>query len=161
MRAQSLTLAAAGAALLAPTTISDVAPLPDAVHERAGNAGPPGNAGSAGGVRAADLLAAVRDCVPVSRGLYRTDNGAPADVPVCGKRGAVFWKADLDIDCDGRPGPYCNESTDPLFSPTPPPFSSPTGTSSTPRPFRTSSCPPRATSGTTTSTESAAVRSPP
>ena len=118
MRAQSLTLAAAGAALLAPTTISDVAPLPDAVHERAGNAGPPGNAGSAGDVRAADLLAAVRDCVPVSRGRYRTDNGAPADIPVCGKRGAVFWKADLDIDCDGRRGPYCNETTDPLFADT-------------------------------------------
>ncbi|WP_405954038.1 glycoside hydrolase family 75 protein [Streptomyces phaeochromogenes] len=121
MRAQSLTLAAAGAALLAPTlaptTISDV-PLPDAVHERAGNAGPPGNAGSAGGVRAADLLAAVRDCVPVSRGFYRTDNGAPADIPVCGKSGAVFWKADLDIDCDGRRGPYCNETTDPLFADT-------------------------------------------
>lgn len=60
----------------------------------------------------------MRDCVPVSRGFYRTDNGAPADIPVCGKSGAVFWKADLDIDCDGRRGPYCNETTDPLFADT-------------------------------------------
>ncbi|MFI6493005.1 glycoside hydrolase family 75 protein [Streptomyces sp. NPDC050564] len=30
----------------------------------------------------------------------------------------MFWKADLDIDCDGGPGPLCNRQTDPLFSET-------------------------------------------
>ncbi len=67
-------------------------------------------------VSAADLLAKVRTCVPVSRGRYREDHGAKATVPVCGTRDAVFWKADMDIDCDGRPGPRCNARTDPYFS---------------------------------------------
>jgi hypothetical protein len=69
-----------------------------------------------GKVRAADLLAKVRDCVPVSKGRYRSDGGARAEIPVCGARGAVFWKADMDIDCDGRPGLLCNGRTDPHFS---------------------------------------------
>ncbi|WP_235882188.1 glycoside hydrolase family 75 protein [Streptomyces apricus] len=69
-----------------------------------------------GEVRAAELLAAVRDCAPVSRGRFRSDDGEPADIEVCGRRDAVFWKADMDIDCDGRPGRHCNARTDPLFS---------------------------------------------
>ncbi|MEW1871692.1 glycoside hydrolase family 75 protein [Streptomyces caelestis] len=67
-------------------------------------------------VSAADLLAKVRTCAPVSHGRYREDHGAEATVPVCGTRGAVFWKADMDIDCDGSPGPRCNARTDPYFS---------------------------------------------
>jgi hypothetical protein len=59
----------------------------------------------------------VRDCVPVSRGRYRSDAGAPATIPVCRLSGAVFWKADMDIDCDGRPTRRCNRRTDPQFSP--------------------------------------------
>jgi hypothetical protein len=69
-----------------------------------------------GEVRAADLLAKVRDCTPVSRGRYRADDGVPATIPVCGTRDAVFWKADMDIDCDGRPGRLCNRRTDPFFA---------------------------------------------
>ncbi|OUD05208.1 glycoside hydrolase family 75 protein [Streptomyces swartbergensis] len=101
MRVQSLTLAAASAALLAPTT----PPAP-----------PPQLAWRGNPVSAADLLAEVRDCTPVSRGRYRSDSGTPANIPVCGTRDAVFWKADMDIDCDGRPGPRCNRRTDPHFS---------------------------------------------
>ena len=102
MRVQSLTLAVASAALLAPTT-------PPAAHARPA-------VWREGAVSAADLLARVRDCVPVSRGRYRSDNGAPAKIPVCGTRDAVFWKADMDIDCDGSPGPRCNRRTDPYFA---------------------------------------------
>ncbi|AMW08646.1 hypothetical protein A4E84_03450 [Streptomyces qaidamensis] len=102
MRVQSLTLAAASAALLAPTTPPAAQPHPAVWREST--------------VSAAELLAKVRDCAPVSRGRYRSDNGAPADIPVCGTRDAVFWKADMDIDCDGRPGPRCNSSTDPYFA---------------------------------------------
>lgn len=109
MRAQSLTLAAACLALLAPTTSSVAA------RQSPGALGAPVSR-QEGSVRAADLLARVRDCVPVSRGRYRTDEGTPATVPVCGTPEAVFWKADMDIDCDGRPGRYCNASTDALFS---------------------------------------------
>lgn len=108
MRVQSLTLAAAGAALLAPTTL----PAPVAfVRPQAGPA-----ALREGDVRAADLLAKVRDCVPLSRGRYRSDDGERATIPVCGTKEAVYWKADLDIDCDGQAGARCNARTDPLFS---------------------------------------------
>ncbi|WP_338775585.1 glycoside hydrolase family 75 protein [Streptomyces sp. DG1A-41] len=101
MRVQSLTLAAASAALLAATTPP---------------AAPPQAPWRENPVSAADLLVKVRDCTQVSRGRYRSDNGAPANIPVCGTRDAVFWKADMDIDCDGRPGPRCNRRTDPYFS---------------------------------------------
>ena len=67
-------------------------------------------------VTAADLLARVSGCTPVSRGKYRKDRGSAATVPVCGTREAVYWKADMDIDCDGRPGRHCNAATDPSFS---------------------------------------------
>ncbi|MGW2378973.1 glycoside hydrolase family 75 protein [Streptomyces sp. NPDC001658] len=108
MRVQSLTLAAAGAALLAPTTL----PAPGAGQLAHGEP----VVRHAGTVRAADLLAKVRDCAPVSRGRYRSDSGRSATIPVCGTRDAVFWKADMDIDCDGRPGRHCNRRTDPLFT---------------------------------------------
>ncbi|MYY81660.1 hypothetical protein GT044_10405 [Streptomyces sp. SID335] len=78
---------------------------------------PVGTAGE-GTVRAADLLAATRSCTQVSLGKYRTDDDAPEDIPVCATRDAVFWKADMDIDCDGREGKTCNPRTDPLFQPT-------------------------------------------
>ncbi|MFE9438475.1 glycoside hydrolase family 75 protein [Streptomyces sp. NPDC006602] len=115
MRAQPLTVAAAGAALLAPSTAPATVPVaasaagPEVVRQQP-------TVRRAGDVRAADLLARVRDCVPVSRGRFRNDDGTPARTPVCGTRDAVFWKADLDIDCDGRPGRRCNDRTDPLFS---------------------------------------------
>lgn len=67
-------------------------------------------------IGAADLLSKVRDCTSVSRGSYRTDRNRPATIPVCGADGAVFWKADMDIDCDGRPTDRCNRRTDPYFS---------------------------------------------
>ncbi|MET7480409.1 glycoside hydrolase family 75 protein [Streptomyces sp. NPDC005648] len=106
MRVQSLTLAVACAALLAPTTLPAARPriLAQPVAWREGD------------VSASALLARVRGCTQVSRGRYRSDEDRPADIPVCATRGAVFWKADMDIDCDGRPGPRCNRRSDPLFS---------------------------------------------
>jgi hypothetical protein len=93
-----------------PVPPSRVRPEPEA------GARPKRSAGE-GPVRAAELLARVRHCEPVSRGRYRSDAGARADIPVCGTRDAVYWKADLDIDCDGRTGDRCNSRTDPQFSP--------------------------------------------
>ncbi|MFF7952867.1 glycoside hydrolase family 75 protein [Streptomyces griseorubiginosus] len=107
MRVQSLTLAAASAALLAPTA----APAVGVATARTAPV-----VRREGTVPAADLLARVRDCVPVSRGRYRADEDKAATIPVCGTKEAVFWKADMDIDCDGRPGSRCNSRTDPLFS---------------------------------------------
>jgi hypothetical protein len=112
VRVQSLTLAVAGLALLAPTTTPFAA-----VRAPAGAPGAPASH-QEGSVRAADLLARARDCTAVSRGRYRPDEVAPATIPVCGTDEAVFWTADMDIDCDGRPGPRCNSGTDPLFSAT-------------------------------------------
>ena len=108
MRVRSLTLAAASAALLAPTTLPTP---PPAAQEGPTTRREPD-------VDAADLLAKVRDCTAVSHGRYRTDKGAPATIPVCGAPGAVFWKADMDIDCDGQPTDRCNSRTDPFFSAT-------------------------------------------
>ncbi|WP_345104015.1 glycoside hydrolase family 75 protein [Streptomyces drozdowiczii] len=71
--------------------------------------------GRGGEVGAADLLARASACEQVSDGEYRTDESASATVPVCGASGAVFWKADLDIDCDGRVTAACNPATDPAF----------------------------------------------
>ncbi|WP_328370100.1 glycoside hydrolase family 75 protein [Streptomyces sp. NBC_00457] len=109
MRVSSLALVAASCAVLAPTAYSAPRAEP-AVTERLPEVRREGDVG------AAELLARVRDCVPVSEGRYRRDAGAPATIPVCGTEEAVFWKADLDIDCDGRPGPHCNARTDPHFS---------------------------------------------
>lgn len=75
------------------------------------SAGSPGE----GTVGAAELLARVKTCDRISHGMYRTDQGTPANIPVCGTKEAVFWKADMDIDCDGRSTTVCNRRTDPSF----------------------------------------------
>ncbi|MFE4698896.1 glycoside hydrolase family 75 protein [Streptomyces sp. NPDC056738] len=111
MRVQSLTLAAAAAAALLAT-----APVVLSTTSTKGRPGSPAVPAREGSVEAADLLAKLGGCAPVSQGRYRSDDGTRADVPVCGIPGAVFWTADMDIDCDGRAGPRCNSRTDPLFS---------------------------------------------
>jgi hypothetical protein len=68
-----------------------------------------------GSVSAAALLAKVTSCSQISNGKYKTDDETSATVPVCGKNGAVFWKADMDIDCDGQVTTQCNNDTDPWF----------------------------------------------
>ncbi|WP_128378928.1 glycoside hydrolase family 75 protein [Streptomyces cavernae] len=107
MRSRTLTLtAAAGAALLitaGPTSAAGPTSPADPTSAREGS------------VSAADLLAKVTTCSQISTGKYRTDEGTTATVPVCGKNGAVFWKADMDIDCDGQRTDRCNENTDPWY----------------------------------------------
>nr|WP_237551957.1 glycoside hydrolase family 75 protein [Streptomyces sp. SID8367] len=110
---RSLALAAVcGAALLAPAALPSASAEPITPQEP--DAAPQSVSGR-GDVSASALLAAARGCKQISHGRYRSDDGARATVPVCGRRGAVYWKADLDIDCDGRPGRHCNRRTDPLF----------------------------------------------
>ena len=102
MRIRTLTLAAAsGAALLAAGVLPANA---------SGTAGPAST--QEGSVSASDLLAKVTSCSQISNGKYKTDDETSATVPVCGKNGAVFWKADMDIDCDGQRTSQCNENTD-------------------------------------------------
>ncbi|TXS57519.1 hypothetical protein EAO77_16755 [Streptomyces sp. t39] len=73
---------------------------------------------SEGKVPADRLLSALGGCEQVSKGGYRTDRGAPANIPVCERDGVVHWTADLDIDCDGVPTTHCNSRTDRYFQPT-------------------------------------------
>lgn len=102
VRTRTLTLAAAavGTALLAAAALPAGAAPVQAPE---------------GTVTAADLLAEMTSCSQISNGKYSLDVGAPATVPVCGLNGAVFWKADMDIDCDGQVTTECNKRTDPWF----------------------------------------------
>ncbi|MFG2603024.1 glycoside hydrolase family 75 protein [Streptomyces sp. NPDC048514] len=109
MRIRTLTLAAAsGAALLAagvlPANASATSPATAAPKSP-----------QEGSVSAADLLAKVQSCSQISSGKYKTDDETSATIPVCGKNGAVFWKADMDIDCDGQRTTNCNEDRDPWY----------------------------------------------
>ncbi|MFE5036667.1 glycoside hydrolase family 75 protein [Streptomyces sp. NPDC056683] len=104
MRIRTLTLAAAsGAALLAAGVLP------------ASASGAVAKSAQEGSVSAADLLAKVTSCSQISSGKYKTDDETSATIPVCGKNGAVFWKADMDIDCDGQRTTNCNENRDPWY----------------------------------------------
>lgn len=106
-----------------PDATASAAPDPagPAAPDVTASASPPDRpvtgSGSQGAVTAAELLASLGRCKPVSKGRFRTDAGRRADVPVCGTRDVVFWKADLDIDCDGQRTRHCNPGTDPWFRP--------------------------------------------
>ncbi|MFJ5226853.1 glycoside hydrolase family 75 protein [Streptomyces sp. NPDC088400] len=71
-----------------------------------------------GPVSAAALLAKAGRCDQISKGNYRADDDSPASIPICDAKGAVFWKADLDIDCDGQVTARCNSRSDPYFQDT-------------------------------------------
>ncbi|MFJ9639048.1 glycoside hydrolase family 75 protein [Streptomyces sp. NPDC101178] len=129
MRTRTFALSAAtsavcGAALLGPAALPATADVsvPDTPPDtRVG----PASGGTENAVVGADLpvsaqelLAEVRSCRQISRGKYRTDaHRTKATVPVCATTDAVFWKADMDIDCDGRRTKACNTRTDPYFQP--------------------------------------------
>ncbi len=69
---------------------------------------------AAGDPTAAELLGAIRTCNVVG-GKYAKDSGGVATVDICGLTGAVFWKADLDVDCDGKMTAKCSLATDPDY----------------------------------------------
>lgn len=106
MRTRTLTLSAAACAALLATAVLPAAGASGTTNPRSAQEG---------SVSAAALLAKVTSCSQISSGKYRTDEETSATVPVCGKNGAVFWKADMDIDCDGQVTAKCNGSTDPWF----------------------------------------------
>ena len=61
-----------------------------------------------------ELRAAIATCNVVG-GKYAMNGGGTPTVDICGLPNAVFWKADLDVDCDGKETPQCNLQTDPYF----------------------------------------------
>ncbi len=66
---------------------------------------------------AQQLLAKTTSCRQISNGKYKTDSETGRTIAVCDAGSAVFWKADMDIDCDGQPTARCNKNTDPWFQP--------------------------------------------
>jgi hypothetical protein len=82
------------------------------IDARTSHDGPPGDAAAA--PTAADLLAKLATCTKVG-GDYATDSGGPATISICGRTGAVSWKADLDVDCDGKQSAQCNLTADPAY----------------------------------------------
>jgi hypothetical protein len=70
---------------------------------------------AASGPSAATLLSKVTTCSVVSHGKYATDDGESSTVNICKQGSAFFWKADMDIDCDGVRTSNCNEDTDPWY----------------------------------------------
>ena len=62
------------------------------------------------------IQALLSSCKEVSTGRYKKDSeDSSSTVPICGLENAVFWQADMDIDCDGKESAECNETTDPWF----------------------------------------------
>ena len=110
------TMAAFAGLLLAATTL--------------GMTNPANAAGPAAAPTAEQLLGKVKNCAKqISNGTYSSDNGrgkyrfeangraALAGIRVCEKSGAVYFKADMDIDCDGQQTTHCNKANDPYFQP--------------------------------------------
>ncbi|MFF5209677.1 CBM35 domain-containing protein [Streptosporangium sp. NPDC000396] len=120
LRAGSVTASATIIGLAASSTHSYAITAVDAAGNESGRSvtvtGTTTDGGD--GVTADQLLAKVTACSQISNGKYKTDSDvSTATVAVCDKTGAVFWKADMDIDCDGVRTSQCNEDTDCCFLP--------------------------------------------
>jgi hypothetical protein len=65
--------------------------------------------GSGGGApTAADLLALTQTCqVVAGTTKFATDAGGAKTISICQLNGAVFWNADMDVDCDGGQSAIC------------------------------------------------------
>ena len=104
MRKLILLATLALATALMPSALASASPAPAAAPATA-----------AAAPTAAQLLAKTNSCKQISNGKYKTDEETSATIPVCGKNGAVFWKADMDVDCDGQRTTNCNENRDPWY----------------------------------------------
>jgi hypothetical protein len=86
----------------------------DPVHETAEGVSIPTSPASM--VTPAAILAKLAACTTkVSKVPYARDVGGIENVDVCSLGNAVFWRADLDVDCDGTPSDVCNVFTDPSY----------------------------------------------
>jgi len=68
-------------------------------------------------VSAQDLLSMTRKCREITFSRFATDEGEERTIAVCQLTAALYWRADMDIDCDGIVTAECNETTDPWFQP--------------------------------------------
>lgn len=67
------------------------------------------------GPTASEVMAKLASCRKLSRSPYAKDQGGSANLDVCDLPNAVFFTADMDIDCDGKSTSVCNRSTDPSY----------------------------------------------
>ncbi len=76
----------------------------------------PDQRSAATGDLAADLLELTQDCDRLGgTQLFRTDAGRARTIEICKLEGAIWWRADADIDCDGGRSEPC--TSDPWYQP--------------------------------------------
>lgn len=81
------------------------------LQEEACGDGDPGGAPTAD-----DLLALTQSCDQLSgTTLFATDAGGAQTIPMCELNGAIWFRADMDIDCDGGTESACK--ADPYYQP--------------------------------------------
>ena len=67
-------------------------------------------------IDAASILAALGDCTQVAgTDTFANNDGGSETVPMCAAPGAVWFTADMDIDCDGGSAKAC--TADPYYQP--------------------------------------------
>ncbi len=96
------------------TSITDAGSDPGSGDERGADASQAVDAADAGDP-IAKLKTLTATCTQVSTGLYALNAGDTPTVPICKLTGALFWKADMDVDCDGKQTAQCSLATDPSY----------------------------------------------
>src|SRR4051795_13251981 len=92
----------APAATSAQTSASTSAPISASTSASTSARSGAAQAGILAGPSASALLGKTNSCNQISNGKFRTDEETGRTVPVCDANGAVWWRADMDIDCDGQ-----------------------------------------------------------
>ncbi len=67
------------------------------------------------GPTADQLMASLGACKKISSSPYAPDEGESATINVCSLPNAVWFTADMDVDCDGKTSSVCNKSADPDY----------------------------------------------
>ncbi len=97
-------------------TIGDPAPAPTAPAEPTQPTQPPTTPAPPAPVTADALLAKLASCTTkASTAPYAKDSGGSSTIDICKLTGAVFFKADMDIDCDGKSSAVCNKTADAAY----------------------------------------------
>ena len=75
------------------------------------------HAGTEGDIPAAQFAPVLKHGVLIkeTENKFRMDAEKPKTVSMYSLTNAIFWTADMDIDCDGRETRACNKKTDPWF----------------------------------------------
>lgn len=59
-----------------------------------------------------EVLAKLATCRAINHGKYAKDQGGASRIDICDLSNAVFFEADMDIDCDGKQTTVCNKHAD-------------------------------------------------